>query len=131
MARAFLCLPLANWPDDHTVASSARRPTAKMKAAMTRDISREMIVRALAEPNEDEAFAQILYSTFGGIVDWNLLPHDSRSKDEYREKARHLLKLLDHYRERHGKVPAPLELTPEMIEAGYRAMLAARPGRKK
>jgi hypothetical protein len=97
---------------------------------MARDTSREMVARALTHPDENEAFAQILFSVFGGVIDWNLLPPDSRSKEEYREKARHLIKLLDHHRERHGKVPAPMELTPEMIEAGYRAMLAARPGRK-
>ena len=93
--------------------------------------SREMMAKALAEPDEQEAFAQVLYSTFGGFVDWDLLPDDSHSKHEYREKARHILKLMDHYRERHGKVVAPLELTPEMMEAGYRAMLAARPPNKR
>jgi hypothetical protein len=93
--------------------------------------TREMLARALAAPDEKEAFAQMLYSTFGGFVDWSLLPEDSRSKEEYREKGRHLLKLLDHYRERHGRVVAPLELTPEMVEAGYRAMLAARPARNQ
>ena len=66
--------------------------------------AREMIAKALAEPEEVEAFAQVLYSTFGGFVDWDLLPDDSHSKHEYREKARHILKLMEHYRERHGKV---------------------------
>jgi hypothetical protein len=86
-----------------------------------------MIARALGEPNEQEAFAQMLYSVFGGFVDWALLPQDSRSKEEYREKSRRLLKLLQHYHTYHGKVGVPLDPTPEMLEAGYQAMLAARP----
>jgi hypothetical protein len=86
-----------------------------------------MVARALAEPDENEAFGQILFSVFGGIIDWNLLPPESRSKQEYRDKARHLLKLLEHHRERHGRVMVPLSPTPEMIEAAYRAMLATRP----
>jgi hypothetical protein len=88
------------------------------------------VARALSESSEDEAFALLLYSVFGGFVAWDLLPEDSRSKEEYREKARHLLRLLDHYREKQGRMTVPLEMTPEMIEAGYRAMLAARPGSK-
>ena len=35
--------------------------------------------------------------------------------------------ILDHYREQQGRVTVPVEITPGMIEAGYRAMLAARP----
>jgi len=90
----------------------------------------EMLSKALAEPNDDEAFAQILYSAFGGFVDWEVLSDDGHSKHEYREKARHLLRVLDHYREQHGRVTVPAEVTPEMIKAGYRAMLPARPGSK-
>ena len=86
--------------------------------------AREMLARALAEPEEAEAFAQMLYSEFG-FVDWPLLPQDSRSKAEYRQKSRDLLQFLDQYRSQHGKVSAPLEPTLEMREAGYRAMLAA------
>src|SRR5215204_1969262 len=72
----------------------------------------EMLSKALADPNEDEAFAQILYSAFGGFVDWEVLPDDGHSKHEYREKARHLLRVLDHYREQHGRVTVPAEVTP-------------------
>ena len=81
--------------------------------------------KALANQDEREAFAQVLYSAFGGFVDWELLPPDSRSKEEYREKARDLLKFVEVYRKHYGKVIAPLEPTPEMLAAGYRAMLAA------
>ncbi len=81
--------------------------------------------KAITDPDETEAFAQVLYSVFGGFVDWELLPPDSRSKEEYREKARDLLKFLDLYRRHHGKVTAPLEPTPEILAAGYRAMLDA------
>lgn len=80
----------------------------------------------LAEPDETEAFAKTLYVAFGGFVDWELLPPDSRSKDDYREKARLLLEFLETHRESHGKATTPLQPTPEMLEAGYRAMLAAR-----
>ena len=48
--------------------------------------------KAISEPDETEAFARVLYSAFGGFVDWELLPPDSRSKEEYRENARDLLK---------------------------------------
>jgi hypothetical protein len=89
--------------------------------------SREMIARALSEANEQEAFAQMLYSVFGGFVDWALLPQDSRSKEEYREKSQRLLKLLEHYRMHHGQVTLPVEPTFEMLRAAYEAMLAARP----
>jgi hypothetical protein len=92
---------------------------------MASNAFREMVARALAQPDEHEAFAQLLYLVSGGFVDWKLLAEESRTKKEYRENARYL---LNHYRERNGKVAAPLQLTPEMIEAGYRAMLAARPG---
>jgi hypothetical protein len=87
--------------------------------------SRARLRRAYAEQDETEAFAQMLYSAFGGFVDWELLPPDSRSKEEYREKARDLLKFVEVYRKHYGKVIAPLEPTPEMLAAGYRAMLAA------
>ncbi len=83
---------------------------------------------ALAEPDEAEAFARMLYSAFGGFVDWEMLPPDSRSKEDYRQKARDLLKFLEVHRKHHGKLTAPLEPTPEMLAAGYRAMLAARAG---
>ena len=83
----------------------------------------------LADPNESEAFAQALYLAFGGFVEWEMLPTDSRSKVEYREKARDLLKFLEVHRKHHGKVIAPLEPTPEMLAAGYRAMLAAQANR--
>jgi hypothetical protein len=89
--------------------------------------SRARLRRAYAEPDETEAFAQMLYSAFGGFVDWELLPPDSRSKEEYREKARDLLRFVEVHRKHHATVvTAPLEPTPEMLEAGYRAMLAAR-----
>jgi len=55
-----------------------------------------------------------------------MLPPDSRSKEEYRQKARDLLKFLEVHRKHHGKLTASLEPTPEMLAAGYRAMLAAR-----
>lgn len=87
--------------------------------------SRARLRRAYAEKDETEAFAQMLYSAFGGFVDWELLPPDSRSKEEYREKARDLLKFVEIHRKHHGKVIAPREPTPEMLAAGYRAMLAA------
>src|SRR5829696_6790095 len=70
---------------------------------------------AFAEPDEPEAFARMLYSAFGGFVDWEMLPPDSRSKEEYRQKARDLLKFIEVYRKHHGKVIAPLEPTPEML----------------
>jgi hypothetical protein len=89
--------------------------------------SLEVVRSILSERDEAEAFARILYTAFGGFVDWDLLPADSRSKDEYREKAKSLLKFLALHREQHGKVTAPIEPTHDMIEAGYRAMLAARP----
>jgi hypothetical protein len=50
-----------------------------------------VVRNVLAEPDESEAFAQVLYSAFGGFVNWDMLPKESRSKEEYREKARHLL----------------------------------------
>ena len=69
----------------------------------------------------------MLYSAFGGFVDWEMLPPDSRSKEEYRQKARDLLKFLEVHRKHQGNVvTAPVEPTPEMLAAGYRAMLAAR-----
>ena len=77
--------------------------------------SRARLRRAYAEQDETEAFAQMLYSAFGGFVDWDLLPSDSRSKDDYREKARLLLDFLETHRERHGKVTIPREPTPEMV----------------
>src|SRR5215207_9000269 len=84
------------------------------------DRDRAHLRTAFAEPDEPEAFARMLYSAFGGFVDWEMLPADSRSK------ARDLLKFLEVHRKHHGKVIAPLEPTPEMLAAGYRAMLAAR-----
>ena len=91
-----------------------------------RDRDRAHLRTAFAEPDEPEAFARMLYSAFGGFVDWEMLPPDSRSKEEYRQKARDLLKFIEVYRKHHGKVIAPLEPTPEMLATGYRAMLAAR-----
>jgi hypothetical protein len=90
------------------------------------DRDRARLRTAFANPEEPEAFAQMLYSAFGGFVDWEMLPPDSRSKEEYRQKARDLLKFLEVHRKHHGKVIAPLEPTPEMLAAGYRAMLATR-----
>jgi hypothetical protein len=94
---------------------------------MGNDSSLVLVRRAVAEHDEPEAFARMLYSAFGGFVDWEVLPPDSRSKDEYREKARDLLKFLEVHRKQHGKATVPLDPTPEMVEAVYRAMLAARP----
>ena len=90
------------------------------------DRDRGRLRTAFAESDEPEAFAQMLYSAFGGFVDWEALPADSRSKEEYRQKARDVLKFLEVHRKHHGKVTVPLEPTPEMLAAGYRAMLAAR-----
>src|SRR4051812_6171838 len=81
----------------------------------------------VSEPDENEAVARILYVSLGGFVQWELLPEDGRSKQDYRQKARALLDMLAIYREHHGRVDAPLQPTPEMLEAGYQAMLAARP----
>jgi len=91
-----------------------------------KDRDRANLRKAFAEQDEHEAFAQTLYSAFGGFVDWGMLPADSRSKEEYRQKARDVLKFLDVYRKHHGRVTVALEPTPEMLAAGYRAMLAAR-----
>ena len=91
-----------------------------------KDRDRARLRIAFPERDEPEAFAQMLYSAFGSFVDWEMLPPDSRSKEEYRQKARDLLKFLEVHRKHHGKVTAPLEPTPEMLAAGYRAMLAAR-----
>jgi hypothetical protein len=93
-----------------------------------KDRDRARLRIAFAEREEPEAFAQMLYSAFGGFVDWETLPPDSRSKAEHRQKARDLLKFLEVHRKHHGKVTTPLEPTPEMLAAGYRAMLAARAG---
>jgi hypothetical protein len=87
--------------------------------------NRARLRKAYAEQDETEAFAQMLYSAFGGFVEWEMLPPDSRSKEEYRVKARDLLKFVEVHRMHNGKVTAPLEPTPEMLAAGYRAMLAA------
>jgi hypothetical protein len=58
------------------------------------DPARARLRAAFTEPSETEAFAQMLYSAFGGFVEWEILPPDSRSKEEYRQKARDLLKFL-------------------------------------
>ena len=76
------------------------------------DRDRAHLRTAFAEPDEPEAFARMLYSAFGGFVDWEM-PPDSRSKEEYRQKARDLLKFIEDYRKHHGKVIAPP--TPEML----------------
>ena len=34
------------------------------------------LAKVFAEPDEPEAFAQMLYSAFGGFVDWEMLPPD-------------------------------------------------------
>jgi hypothetical protein len=85
----------------------------------------------LAKEDETEAFAQILYAIFGGFVQWELLSEDGQSKQEYRTKARALLDMLAMYREHHGRVEAPVQPTPEMLEAAYRAMLEHRPARDR
>jgi hypothetical protein len=74
---------------------------------------------------EKEAFARLLYSSCGGFVDWDLRPEEGQTKADYRSRAADLLDILDYFRERQGRVTAPVKPTREMLEAGYRAMLAA------
>src|SRR5215211_4948944 len=96
------------------------------RAVAMKDRDRARLRIAFPEREEPEAFAQMLYSAFGGFVEWEALPPDSRSKEEYRQKARDLLKFVEVHRRHHGKVTVPLEPTPEMLAADYRAILAAR-----
>jgi hypothetical protein len=92
---------------------------------MANQLMRERWAKTFADLEEKEAFARLLYSSCGGFVDWDLLPEEGQTKADYRSKAADLIELLDHFRERQGRVTAPVKPTREMVEAGYRAMLAA------
>ena len=78
---------------------------------MVSQLQRERWASAFAELDEKEAFPRLLYSTCGGFVDWDILPEDGQTKQEYRAKAADLLEILDHCRERQGRVIAPLNPT--------------------